>query len=258
MSLIGEFFKSSCRAAAVLVLLSPLAQAQSWGTVTGQFVVDGKVNPLPDLVKKGDQSAKDAAVCAKNGVPDESLIVNPENQGLANVVIYMRKAPATIHPDLKAVPSEKLVFDQKDCRFIPHVLTVRVGQTVQCKSSDEANHNVHTYPFSNNADNFIISANDSVGRDLSYKTVESRPMKVGCDIHPYMTAWWVVLDHPYVAVTDSEGKFEIKGLPAGKHEFIVWHERAGYINRKWELTVKAGDNPQDVQKVKAADLLKGQ
>jgi hypothetical protein len=83
-------------------------------------------------------------------------------------------------------------------------------------------------------------------------------MKVGCDIHPYMTAWWVVLDHPYVAVTDSEGKFEIKGLPAGKHEFIVWHERAGYINRKWELTVKAGDNPQDVQKVKAADLLKGQ
>jgi plastocyanin len=249
--------RAVCTAALLGVAVGAVG-AQDYGTLEGQFVVDGKVPAQKPLVAKGDPAAKDPTVCAKEGVPDDSVVVNADNGGIANIVVYMRKAPANIHPDLKAVPADKAVFDQLLCRFTPHVLVVRVGQAVQCKSSDEANHNVHTYPFSNNAENFIISANDQVGRDLNLKLAESRPMKVGCDIHSYMNAWWVVLDHPYAAVTDADGKFKLENVPAGKHEFIVWHERAGYVNKKWEVTVKKGDNVQAPVKVKAADLLKAQ
>ena len=56
-------------------------------------------------------------------------------------------------------------------------------------------------------------------------------------------AYWLVLDHPYAAATDAKGNFTIKNLPVGDHEFRVWHERAGYLDRKYKVTVAAGDNP---------------
>ena len=74
------------------------------------------------------------------------------------------------------------------------------------------------------------------------KLGESRPVKVSCDIHTYMTGWWVVVDHPYAAITDADGKFHIDNLPVGKHDFIIWHEKAGYVEKKFTVDVKEGDN----------------
>ncbi|MCA9045027.1 MAG: hypothetical protein KDA69_11940 [Planctomycetaceae bacterium] len=250
-------FRISCRMVAAVAIalgsLSVTAQAQ-WGTLEGQFVLDGAVPTLEPLVAKGAAGVKDAAVCAKNGVPDESLVVNPDNKGIQNIVVYLRKAPSKIHPDLAEVPEGKAVLDQLGCQFIPHVSFARAGQTIQCKNSDGAGHNVHTYPFSNNAENFILAPLDTTGKDIVMKLGESRPVKLGCDIHTYMVGWCVVLDHPYAAVTDADGKFRIENLPVGKHSFIVWHEEAGYIEKKWDVTIKDGDNSEDAVKVKAADF----
>ena len=58
-----------------------------------------------------------------------------------------------------------------------------------------------------------------------------------------MTGWWVVLDHPYAAITDADGKFRIENLPVGKHDFIVWQERAGYLEKKFTVDVRPGENP---------------
>jgi hypothetical protein len=238
-------------AALTLVCLSLTAMASAadeWGTVEGQFVLDGEIPELPPLVAKGDPAAKDAAVCAVNAVPDDTLVVDPESKGIANICLYMRRAPKKIHPDLARSEEKEVVFDQVGCRFTPHMLIVRTDQTVLVKSGDPISHNTRTAPFANKAENLTIKPNerDGVPIKMPQSELSTPPVKVSCDIHPHMSAWWVVGDHPYVAVTDADGKFKIENLPVGEHTFRVWHERPGYINceefkRDLKVTVKAGE-----------------
>ncbi len=105
------------------------------------------------------------------------------------------------------------------------------------KSGDPINHNTHTHPFRNQELNFLIRPNDREGVPVKYDQPESLPMPVNCDLHPHMKAYWVVLDHPYMAITDKEGKFKIENLPEGEYEFTVWHERVGYIERALEVVI---------------------
>ena len=232
------------------------AQAQ-WGTVKGQIVFDGDLPKLKPLVTKGDSSAKDSAVCAAEEVPEEKLIVDPESKGIANVVVYLAKKPAKVHPDLVKSKDAEIKFDQKGCRFLPHVLVVRTDQKVRVLSDDSIAHNTHTNPIKNNQENFIVPPNDRAGVLMKPLTlVERVPVKVVCDIHPWMSAYWVVIDHPYAAVTDAKGNFEIPNLPVGSHEFTIWQESSGYLDRKYVVDVKAGDNVQKPLKYGAAQLLK--
>ncbi len=239
---------------ALLAGLGQSVQAAEWGSIEGQFVLDDKVE-VPPLFMKGAPDVKDPEVCAAVDMPDDSLVVNPANNGIANVFIYLRKAPADVHPSLKAPPTTKLTFNQKGCRYLPRAMFVRVGQPVNCISSDGASHNVHTVPLANKADNFIVQPNDKVGQDVKYDLVESLPIPVVCDIHSFMKSNWLVLDHPYAAVTDVDGKFKIENLPAGEHEFRVWQERVGYVNRTYKVKVVAGKTtPLAVEKVPAMKL----
>lgn len=216
------------------------AMAAGWGSVEGQFILEGDVPDVPPLVREGDPTVKDAAVCAAEPVPNDAMAFNPESKGIGNIVVFMRRAPE-VHPDLKSSPEKEVVFDQKGCRYLPHVLIVRTDQNVVCKSSDSVSHNVHTQPFANTSQNFIVNPNDQTGVQVQMPIAESIPVQVKCDIHPHMQAWWIVVNHPYAAVTDKDGKFKIENLPEGDHEFIVWHELAGYINRKFKVSVKDGE-----------------
>jgi plastocyanin len=221
--------------------LSTQVLAAGWGSLEGQVVLDGEVPPQLYLVKKGDTTVKDAAVCAVDGVLEESQLIDPETKGIANVVIYMQKAPKTIHPDLKKSKESKIVFDQKGCAFIPHVLHVRTDQEVQCISSDSIAHNLHSNPFSNTAQNFIVQPNDQNGTIVKMPIVERNPVKIVCDIHPWMSAYWVVTDHPYVAITGKDGKFRIDNLPEGEHDFRIWNGKAGNIEKKVTVKIKANE-----------------
>ena len=71
-----------------------------WGSIKGQIVADGEITPLKLLVTKGDAAAKDSSVCAAQDVPDESLVVDAKG-GIANVVVYLQKKPAKVHPELE-------------------------------------------------------------------------------------------------------------------------------------------------------------
>jgi len=231
---------------ACLIAGNPASAADEWGSIEGQFVIDGEIPVLPPLVKQGDLAAKDAPVCAAADVPDESLIVNPENKGIANVFLYIRKAPSKIHPDFVNSTEKEIVFDQKGCRFFPHTLILRTDQSVLVKSGDPISHNTHTNPFGYGAENLIISANDRKGVAMQIKKSQLSypPVMVNCDIHPHMKAWWMVSDHPYVAITDKDGKFKIENLPVGEHTFRVWHESLLYVNcpefkRDLKVTVEA-------------------
>lgn len=224
-----------------LMLMAAHVQAAGWGSVEGQVILDGSVPEVPPLVKKGDAAKKDAEVCAAQSIPDDALAFDAETGGIGNVFVYMLRAPAEVHPDLKASKESKVNFDQKGCRFIPHGLVVRTDQVVVCVSSDPVAHNVHTSPFANTPSNFIVQPNDKEGMEVKLPIPEALPVKVTCDIHPWMTAWWVVVNHPYAAITDAQGKFKIENLPEGEHTFRIWHEKAGYIDRNFKITIKDGE-----------------
>jgi len=210
------------------------------GGFSGRVVLTGNVPALAPLIAKG-ADVKDANVCSAEEVPDERLVLGSDN-GVANVFISIVKAPKG-SPD-PVVSDEAVIFDQKNCRFLPHCLTVPVGQTVKVLSADDAAHNTHTNPNRNTAVSTLVAANDREGKlELVYKSAEREPFRVTCDFHGWMVAWHFPVDHPYVAITDADGNFEIPDLPSGDHVFMVWHEAAKgkYINRKLKVSIKPGE-----------------
>lgn len=232
--------------------------ADDWGTVTGQVIVTGNV-PAAELLHKQGADIKDKEVCAAADTYKDDIVINASNKGLANVFVYLSKAPKTIHPDLKTADPATVVFDQKNCVFTPHALIARTGQTVEVISGDAVAHNTHTYPLKNAGTNVLIAPTTAKGsgQKIAIKAAEILPFKVACDFHPWMTAYWLAVDHPYAAITDADGKFTVPNLPAGDHEFRIWHEKVGYINRKYTVKVKAGDNPQKPVEVSGDALKKG-
>lgn len=218
--------------------------AAGYGTLVGTITYDGDAKPLPPLVAAGDATLKpeDRAVCAAQAVPNESLVVNPTNKGLANVVVFLEKRPANIKPELAKPPTDPVFFDQKGCVFLPHVLLVQAGQPLLVISDDAIPHNTHTRPKRNSEFNQVIPPKDRMGKACDYKKSEPGPLSVVCDLHTWMKAYHFPLDHPYAAVTDKDGKFKIEGLPAGKHSFNVWHERgpgeSQLLERKMQITIE--------------------
>lgn len=223
-------------------------EAKGYGSLVGTVTFEGTAKELPPLIAVGDAKVKpeDKAVCAAAPIPDESLEVNSTNKGIANVVIFLEKRPANIKPELAKPPTDPVFFDQKGCRFMPHVLAVQAGQPLLVISDDAIPHNTHTKPARNNEFNSVIKPKDRTGTPCTYKKPEATPISVICDLHSWMKAYHFPVDHPYFAVTDRDGKFKIEGLPAGKHAFNVWHERgpgeSHFLERKMQITIEV-DKP---------------
>jgi len=244
-------------AAACCVLCTSVANAQ-WGHIEGKIVVDGDI-PEPELIHKKGAAIKDAAVCAADDLYAEELVIDPETKGLANAFVFMYRAPKKIHPDLEKPAEDTVYFDQKGCKFLPHCLLVRVGQTVEVLSDDPIAHNTHTYPIRGTQNNILIPAGvrEGNGVEIECNVKESMPHPVKCDYHPWMMAHWLVVDHPYAAVTDAQGNFKIENLPAGDAEFRIWHEKVGWIERKYKVEVAADESTTlEPYTVKIADLTK--
>lgn len=207
------------------------------GTFSGRVVMTGAAPTLKPLFVK-DAEIKDKEVCAADDVPDERLVLGADN-GVKNVFIYMKKAPKG-SPAMEP-PTTDLFFDQKNCQFEPHCMIVPVGQPLKVLSDDAIAHNTHTNPAKNNGVSSVVPPNDRVGvLQLTYTRSED-PFSVTCDFHAWMKAYHLPLDHPYGAVTDKDGNFEIKNVPGGKHDFVVWHEAAngGYVERKLTIEMSA-------------------
>jgi hypothetical protein len=221
------------------------------GTLKG--VITFKGEPAEKLlVRKGDPNAKDAAVCAAENVPDESLVVG-SNGGLANVFVYLQKAPsgAKVEP----APSEPVTFDQKVCTFLPHAMLVRTGQTINVLNGDNVLHNTHSNPLNGDTETFNkgVAPNDRTGIPMVYAGAERVPVSVVCDIHNWMRAWHLPLDHNFAAISGEDGSFEIANLPPGEHEFVIWHE-GDYLERKYKVTIKSGETTEVDLSYGAQDL----
>ena len=111
--------------------------------------------------------------------------------------------------------------------FKPHVLGLLKGQTLDVVSSDTVGHNVNAKMRANGASNNLLSP----GQKTTFvpKASEGRPSEVTCDIHPWMKAYWLILDNPYFAITNDKGEFEIKLAPAGTQKIVVWQEAVQFV-----------------------------
>lgn len=223
------------------------AGAGGIGNLKGRVEYVGDYTPLAPLFGKGG-ATKDPSICGLEVIPNETIIV--KDGGLANAFVYLDKIPkgATV-----SAVGDPIVFDQKVCVFTPHAMVLRVKQTVKVMNGDGAAHNTHTYPKKNTAFNSVVQPNDRVGVDLAYGQVEKEPFSVGCDIHPWMVAYHLPLDHSFAAISGADGTFEIKDLPAGKHEFKVWHEAGKMVEKAFVVMIKPGDNEVTI-KVPASKL----
>jgi plastocyanin len=234
----------ACLSAVSWCLLVSATAAEEWGTLKGRFVYSGDA-PSPVELK----ADKDVEVCGKHKLVNEELMVAAD-KGVANVVVFVRDKSVKVHPDAAAAAkSTKVVLDNKDCRFEPHVAFVQAGQSLVVKNSDPVGHNSNIATLKNSPSNNLIPAGGEA--TLTFKAAEAIPAQVTCNIHPWMKAWLVVRDNPYAAVSGPDGSFEIANLPVGELELQLWHEKAGYIG---EITVggKAEKTAKGRKKVKVA------
>ena len=211
-----------------------------FGSVAGSILIEGNVTTGGLLDLAGD-NVRDREYCSSKPVPDESLLVNSGGK-LKNCFIYLRRKP--VGGKAVVAPLPELKFDQQQCRFNPHVMVVHPRQPIRVLNSDGIGHNTHTLPLRNTVFNQVNQAQDLTGLELVYTKAETVPVQVVCDVHPWMRAYHLVVDHPYAAVTDDNGRFQIEGLPVGKHIFRVWHERSGDLDRNLEVKVKADGETQ--------------
>ena len=162
-------------------------------------------------------------VCVKaNTTPQEQETYVVTDGKLANVFVYVKDGLSAYSFD---APTDMLTFDQKNCRYHPHVFGARVGQTVEIVNSDPTLHNIHALP----KDNAEFNNGQPIqGMKMTHTfTAKEVMVPFKCDVHGWMNAYVGVVDNPFFAVTDKDGKFSFKGLPPGTYTIEAWHEKLG-------------------------------
>jgi len=200
--------------------------------ITGKVTLKGTPPPEKEI-----SQIKDDANCGKlhtEAVKTRFFVVGA-NSGLAETVV-MLKGITGKSAGASAAP---LVIDQKGCFYSPYVTACQTGQKIVVKNSDPVLHNVHTEPaVSENKSYNLPQMAGGADLNFSYDKAESF-LKFKCDVHPWMFAYVTVVDHPYFAVTDKDGNFTIKDVPAGKYTITAMHRKAAASGVDQEIEVKA-------------------
>jgi hypothetical protein len=213
--------------------LVPSAGADSpegWSTIKGQIVWGGGAVPEHKTIDVSNHQDK-ACCLAKGPVLSEDWVIDKDNKGIYWTYVWLApESPSgklPIHPDLEKIQEKEVIVDQPACQFVPHAVALRQGQALVAKNSAPVAHNVRwTGGFKNPGNNLIVPSKGS--HTISNLVADKYPIKLECNIHPWMSGWVRVFDHPYFAVTDADGKFEIKNAPAGKFRLFIWQESSGF------------------------------
>jgi hypothetical protein len=210
-----------CVAGAVLAFVTTLSaqdyqviSVRDGGTVSGTVKWTG---PMPRLTPAVIN--KDVPICDPNSQKArdlERLVVGPQ-AGVANTVVYLKNISQGKAMDL---PQQRRFLNQRLCRYEPHILLVPSNSSLQMKSSDATLHTIHMdgaatynlpFPFTNQV----------ITRDMRTVGLVNLRCNGG---HTWMNAEMFVVPHPYYAVTDESGKFELSGVPPGEYQVVAWHE----------------------------------
>ena len=241
---------------AVMMLTASPVLAEKTGDLKITFKLKGKA-PAPEDVKV----TQDAAFCGKFGLKDERLVVNKENNGLANVIVYVYTGSRGTKLPKMTPPKKTHTLANKDCRFEPHILITQVGDTLDVTNPDTVGHNANLQFLMNTQQNFTIPAGQK--KSVVLTSAEPAPIPVNCNIHPWMNARLVVVDHPFAAVSNKDGELIIKGLPAGddivfrafhesgtfKEEIYIDGKKEKWKSNRFEVEIEEGMNDLGVVEV---------
>jgi plastocyanin len=190
-------------------------QVQNGGVISGVVKFAGPVPPLEQLA-----ITKDQATCGTGQRPSEALLVAAD-QGIKNVVVSLvdvsKGKPQPAAPEPPTLTQEK-------CWFSPRVLLVPAESTIDVLNHDNVMHNIHT---ASQANPVVNKAHPTFKKKLSFALRKPETIKVKCDIHPWMSAWFVVTEHPYYTVTEANGSFTLTDVPPGTYTLQAWHETLG-------------------------------
>ena len=203
-----------------------LAQARS--AISGRVSYGGQVPP-PELVEmKGDAAChpQDATVFEK-----QTVIID-EFGALREAFVYIAKG---IRPLQFPLPTDSVFLDQKGCQYLPHVFGIRAGQPLVIMNSDNTLHNV--YASSHQNPPFNIGMTRHVKQVTRVFPLPEVMIPFRCNVHPWMSAYAGVVEHPYFQVTGVDGAFHLGPLPAGEYQIAVWHEKLGRLEQTVTLGV---------------------
>lgn len=197
------------------------------GTITGKVTYTG----TPAKPKRVDMAKQPE--CFKlnpEGLQTEDVVTGAGN-ALQNVLVYISGGDSA-----PAAPPAAAAFDQNNCHYTTHVLPLRVGQDVSISNSDPFNHNIHPLAKINREWNRIQLAGTP---PFSYSYENEEFIHVKCNIHAWMSAYFVVLKTSHASVTQNDGTFRLPDLPPGKYTVTAWHEIYG--TQKQEVTLGGGE-----------------
>lgn len=248
---------------------------KGWGSFKGKVVYDGeapKEEAKTAELQKAMKNHKDSKVCLdgseRETEPQDWLV--SDKGGISDVLVFLKPVGNHYFPikDEDKKSDKKVVLDQPHCMFIPHVVSlypvyfdgskkIKTGEQFIVKNSAPMSHNtrVNGTPLLGNTANLTLPSGDE--QQVNLKPEKNRAIPISCDVHPWMKAYAWVFDHPYHAVTDKDGNFEIKHVPAGAEvEVVLWHANEFVTNSDYngengrKMTFKADDPNETTIKLK--------
>ena len=213
------------RIASFMVAIVGLCGIASAGTIKGSVRYSG----APPERKKIPVTI-DQYLCGKEKIAGD-LLLSPNN-GIHNVVVSLQGVPVSAKSP--ANPGS-VKIDQSKCDFIPRVVIVPVGGTVDFLNSDRLMHNVR----SGGKNNPPFNRAQPHARTIAIGFKHPEVLRVDCDLHTWMRGWVVVAEHPYYTLTNEAGEFVIENVPPGKYTLQLWQEALGTTTQ--DVTV-SGDS----------------
>lgn len=231
---------SSVLLAIMFSIVNPGFGQDGYGSVAGRVVFEGKIPERKVVVAKGASRVRIAGqprVFPPEDVLDESLLVDEESRGVANVMIWPYEV-ASIHPRYQNRQRDPVELQIRDGTIRPRVVHISTRQAIQFRATKGSLTNVLIETRRNDSVNVLVPDQSTDGITLpGFRFDERRPVKLKSNLHPWITGWIKINDHPYCAVSDALGMFQVNWLPAGDYRFAAWHERAGFLEGNLKVTV---------------------
>ena len=228
-----------CRAAPVSITGDRKNDDKNWGTVKGKIKFEGDIPKQKEVSLEGLKiPPKDMEWFRSAGpILEEDWVVNKENRGVQWVVVWLipdnapknKNAKLEVHEKFKAPLSEKerfVIVDQDPKGYVPHTVAIHEGIGIKLRNKGPVAHVFQLTSFKNKMPVQNMAPNTEI--DLKDFKADRSPNKFTCTPHPWEAMWLRIFDHPYYAVTNADGEFEIKNAPAGPCRIVVWQEEIGF------------------------------